>query len=493
MDDILGGFEDPESSDASAGTGDAEVDDAIAGFDEAEEPEVVEPPAVAEHTEASEERRWSLQGDASFGFSASIHDHDSPAGIDYSGVQRLRMKLALQLDFDLPKGWKLRSSGYGFYDAAYALQGRGEYPDDVLDTHEWDLERTDTYVEGSLHERVDLKLGRQVVNWGRSESIRVLDIVNPLDNREPGLVDIEDMRRSLAMLKLGFFAGPWTLTVLAIPEVRYDLLPGNGSDYMPDVAGSIPSTLLELAFLRASLSAEKQGIFDRLFPIAGGGLAGLSELEDHVGDDFGRASEYAMNLTGVFSGWDVSLQVASYSDDIAHFDDRDLRLEHSRLWMIGSGANYTVGSWLFKAEIAYIDGFEFLWAEDEKSRIDAMVGIEYYGISDVNIVFEVAERHIVAFEDSMELFLDSAQEDTLESALRISVDLLNDQVHITALGLAIGEKAQDGSLVRLSVEYDVMDALSVEAGLLLFEKGDNVFFADSAANDRFFAGVKYSF
>ena len=148
------------------------------------------------------------------------------------------------------------------------MNGRGGYKknsSDVLDTYEYDFELTDTYVEGSLHDRVDLKLGRQVVNWGRSESIRVLDIINPLDSREPGLVDIEDIRRSLGMAKLGFFYGAWTLTMLVIPEVRYDIQPAFGSDFSPDVEGEIPSDPMELGELRASLSPAKQEIFDDFF------------------------------------------------------------------------------------------------------------------------------------------------------------------------------------------------------------------------------------
>lgn len=471
MDDILDGFGDSDDFDAKV---DAKVD-----------------VGDLEHSEALEERIWSLQGDLNFGLSASLYAHDSPSGTDYSGLQRFRTKLALQFDLDLPQDWKLRTSGYGFYDLAYAMNGRGDYSDDVLDTHEVDFELSDTYLEGSLHERVDLRVGRQVVNWGRSESLRVLDIINPLDNREPGLVDIEDIRRSLGMAKLGIFYGSWTLTLLAIPELRYDILPADGSDQGLDLAELIPSDL-ELLELGASLSPAKRDIFDDLAAFMAQ-ADDLTEIDEHVASDFGKASEFAMNLTGVFSGWDVSLQAAVYNDDTAHFDVGDGRFEHSRLWMVGSGANYTVGSWLFKAELAYIDGFEYLWTEDEKSRVDSMLGVEYYGLSDVNIVFEVAQRHINGFEDSMKLFLDFAQKDTLESALRVTVDLLNDQIHLTLLGFAIGEKAQDGSFVRLSGEYDVIDALSVEVGFLLFQRGDNPFFASIGKSDRFFAGVKYSF
>ena len=470
-----------------------DMDDILGGFDDADEDFEVGDEAVEE---ADPSRVWRVQGDFGQALSVSLHDHDAPGGTDYSGLQRFRSKLALQLDVDLPRKWKLRASGYGYYDAAYAINGRSDYTDDVLDTHEYDFELTDTYVEGSLQEHVDLKLGRQVVNWGRSESIRVLDVINPLDNREPGLVDIEDIRRPLGMAKLGFFRGPWSLTFLAIPEIRYNQDPGRGSDQFPDFAAAVPrfegpQALLEVAAYCGALSSEASGICQDFFSLAAS--TDFDDLGSKTEADFGKSTEFALNLTGVFSGWDVSLQAVSFNDDNAHFELDDQRFEHARLWMVGTGGNYTTGAWLFKAELAFTDGLEFMWTSDEKSRLDFMVGVEYYGIDDVNVVFEVAERHIFDFEPEMELFLDFAQEDTIETALRITMDFMNDQLHFTLFGLVVGEKAQDGSLVRLSVEYEVFDAFSLQGGFLLFQDGDSIFFDGSGDNDRLFAGAKYSF
>ncbi len=53
------------------------------------------------------------------------------------------------------------------------------------------------------------KVGRQIVIWGRSESLRVLDVLNPLDNREAGRVDIEDLRRPLAMVRVDAYQKLW--------------------------------------------------------------------------------------------------------------------------------------------------------------------------------------------------------------------------------------------------------------------------------------------
>ena len=43
-----------------------------------------------------------------------------------------------------------------------------------------EVELYDAYVEGSITDSLDMKLGRQVVIWGRSDTLRVTDILNPL-------------------------------------------------------------------------------------------------------------------------------------------------------------------------------------------------------------------------------------------------------------------------------------------------------------------------
>jgi len=60
-----------------------------------------------------------------------------------------------------------------------------------------------------------------VVVWGRSDTIRVTDVLNPIDNRRPGMVDIEDLRLPVAMAKLDYFVGDWRVTPIAILEQRF--------------------------------------------------------------------------------------------------------------------------------------------------------------------------------------------------------------------------------------------------------------------------------
>ena len=103
----------------------------------------------------------------------------------------------------------------------------------MLDLYEWEAEFTEVYLQGSLLRDLDLKIGRQVVNWGTGETFRVVDVLNPLDNREPGLVDIEDLRLPVVMTKLDYYFGDWDLSLIAVHERRFSDDPVFGSDFFP--------------------------------------------------------------------------------------------------------------------------------------------------------------------------------------------------------------------------------------------------------------------
>jgi len=370
MDDVLEGFEDgPE--------------DVLEGF-EAEPEEGFERESETAPAGESAERFWDLTGSLSLGSSINYLAHSAFAGpgreTDYRGVQRLRSRLNLQLDVDLPWKWKGRVAGFGFYDWAYFINGRDDYTEDVLDMYEWEVDFQEVWIQGSPLDDLDVKIGRQIVNWGRSDTLRVLDVLNPLDNREPGLVDIEDLRRPVAMVKVDYYLGKWSLSGIAIPEIRFNLNPPFGSDFAP---------------VTASL-----------------GTLEAFAVPEEIPDEKLANTEWAVALKGIFSGWDVSLHYARYWRDEPYLRPvfqvipnppdpptvslEGTELQHSRVTLVGAGGNYIIGSWLFKSEIAWIDGINYTTTTPvdlsiigasgiaqvptgnvQKSRLDFMAGIEY--------------------------------------------------------------------------------------------------------------------
>ena len=473
---------------------DSEVDEALEEFEDETEVEIHE-------LEGQDQRFWDLDGfflgQVSYAFNKASREPGDP---DYDDVVVLREQLSLELDLNLPRDWKARIAGRGFYDFAYRLNDRDDYSNDVLDTHEDELEFQEVWLAGNLFKGLDLKFGRQIVAWGRSETIRVLDILNPLDNREPGVVDIEDLRLPVTMTRLDYYCGKWQLTGIAVHEIRFDENPVPGSEFYP-------------------------------FPDLG------QEFGEQVPGNAGSNTEWAVALTGVFSGWDISVHGARYFSDTPYVEIQDVNIvynpffpfvdldattfnvttRHARQTLLGASGNLALGNWLLKAEGAYIRGIRFLdglglvgdafglsLTDEKTSRYDIMGGIEYSGFTDTFVALDVANRHIAGFKDSLGLpsaavgvattFPVAVQRNQLETSLRVNRTFMNERLDVTFLGFLVGTPlGDDGGYWRFSADYEVMDALTLGGGVAVYLGGDLATFSGVKNNDRLFMTLKYSF
>ena len=433
-------------------------DDPMGGFDDDDDELEIE---FDTSTTEEVDRWWNIDGSLVLSSSINWHAHRSAAGTNYKGLSRLRARLNLEFDADLPYDWKLRVSPHVWYDFAYLIHGFSRYTPQVLNDYEWEWDFQDTYLEGPLLHNVDLKIGRQVVNWGRSDTVRVLDVLNPLDQREPGRADIEDLALAVGMGKLDWYVDrKWTITAIAIPEIRFNDIPSFGSDFNPSPVpiskAPVPTPFTDW--------------------------------------------EAAASVRGIFEGWDISFHYAYIYDDLPHLRvvgftpgvGPIFQQVHSRLHLAGAGGNYTFGSWLVKGEIAWLDGFEFLSVPDDFSRLDAMLGVEYYGIAENTFAIEVVERHLFDYNE-MILATAFTREDSVEYTIRWTADWFNARLTTTVLAILLGYKVQDGVLLRAQGEYELYDGLSITAGILLYQAGELLPFSTWGRNDRAFIDIRYSF
>lgn len=387
--------------------------------------------------------------------SAYNYAHDAPdeGDADYRGFSRLRGLLELELDMRFPGNWKARISGHGFYDAIYSVRGRDEYTNDVLHTYESELEFDEVYLQGPIRDKLDLKVGRQIVVWGKSDNIRITDVLNPLDNREPGMVDIKYLRLPVTMTRLDYHFGNWDLTGILIHEPRFSKRPVFGSDFFP---------------LSSVQPPEKEP---------------ACNLEN---------TQYAAALSGIFSGWDIAFYAADIFDDKWHKEGNWRR--HKRIKMLGAALDIAKGNWLFKTEAAYLTNLRYsALPYENKTRYDVLAGVEYRGFSDTLITLEIANRHIVGFEEEMGNPPDYAQKDEFQSALRLSRDFLNETLQLNYLLLLFDPNGSGGGYQRFWAEYDLNDSLKLTAGIVSYISGDTSPFHTIGDNDRIFAELRYSF
>jgi len=363
----------------------------------------------------------------------------------------LKSSLFLDYEHKFENGFRVKVNAKAYYDAMYAIKGREDFSDDELDELESEVELFDAYIEGSITDSFDMKLGRQVVVWGRSDTLRVTDILNPLDNRRPGMVDIEDLRLPVAMAKFDYFIGDWRVTPIAILEQRFSKNPPFASAFYPA-------------------------------PFA------APENEDY------SDVTYALSVGGEFSGWDVNFYAARVHDDEGHIEFAPTpSKQHDKVNMFGTALNVLTGPWLFKTEIAYFDGLKYSTTGDKSfERTDVLLGAEYKGIADTLISYDVVTRNLSEHDDRLLNELNPLNKHSYQHAFRISSDFMNATMTANYLISLYGEKLDEGGFQRAWVKYELGEGINTNFGVVDYI-GGSVLFDAIKDNDMVFADISYNF
>ena len=457
VDDLLGDFEEPEVSTNELLGGLEEpvetpdvVDDLLDGFEESSS-------IVTESDRLS--LPTGLAGSTGINIAYAYAQSDpNPDKPDYRGLRKLRLYLQLDYQYDLTPSIRFFVDGKAFRDLAYQFLDREEYSEEYLKAYEQETELRETFLSTSLGPNIDVKFGRQIKVWGKADLLSVVDVLNPTDNREPGLIDIDDSRLPVTMTQIDYYTGAWNLNLVLIHEIRFGKSPEFGSEfYFADVESSP--------------------------------------------EEIPTETEYGAALNGHFTGWDLSFYAASVYNDqgradgsfqpsLGVFPDRVI---HDRLQLLGTAFSTVTGSWIVRGEIADVQGLRFTNFSKTFSRQDHVFGVEYSGISDGALSFELAWEWIREFETTLEEAPNEQEQSTVTTAIRFQQDFLNQTLSFNVIAFQFGEFGSSGSSQRIGLDYDWADGLNVGGGILLYHEGDTSYSKRIANNDRLFAGLKYSF
>ena len=408
-------------------------------------------------------------------------DEDYVFSREEAELTKMRSVLNLYLDLDLGEDWKMKVSGNAFYDAYYSQKEEDFFSSETVSAYEQELELRDTFVQGPLMNNLWLKVGRQIIAWGQSDSSQIVDMANPRDQREQGQTDLEDARIPVTSTKLSYIQSGWELNLVAIHEFRANKVGTKYSDYDPYIS------LRKVYDIQDSeLPSEKTEFLVRLFKAFSGGDIGFVFADVYEDDPY---LEYV--------SVDLQTQVVTVLP------------KHKKITVRGLAGNMVQGSWLFYYDLAHKQGVSILRDDvktqiqnngnavamgtftpqtwNEKDQVEAALGAEYSGINDLTLTIESEWTQIQDYEEGL------ANEETGSTlTLRVSYDLLNQTMNLNFLGIQLAN--DNGQLYRGNISYDIMDALEVSGGMILYEASQSdKFLYPYRNNDRILAGLKYSF
>ena len=144
-----------------------------------------------------------------------------------SGEKRFdKIQNRLELKPELRFGeWEFRGRALGWYDAAMDVNATNasDLSSGIKKHYRTALESKEAYL---LYggDAFDLRIGQQQIVWGKTDGIRMLDIINPLDMREFILDDFLDSRIGLWAARLNYYAylgdSEHEFEFLVIPDAR---------------------------------------------------------------------------------------------------------------------------------------------------------------------------------------------------------------------------------------------------------------------------------
>lgn len=379
---------------------------------------------------------------------------------------KIQNRIDIKPEGILSDRWEFRGRVLGWYDAAMDVESTN-----VVDLRAGIKQHYRSFTRSKeaylLYggDDFDFRIGQQQIVWGKTDGIRMLDIINPLDLREFILDDFLDSRIGLWSVRLNYYAeiggSEHELEFIIIPDARVTKLAPVGSRWgMPSVAA-------------VSMAPEKPNW-----------AAGNTE--------FGLA--WRANI----SGWDLSLNYFyGWKDNPNLFKQLNggiltTQSRHLRMHTAGGSFANAFGAFVIRGEMAVnlgegIDttGVSFSTSVMRRTTLNGALAVDYTK-SNWTIAVQVFGRHVLNEPQKNPLTTPSSDFATL----RVATDYMNEKLKPEVLLLT--DLDEGAILLRPKVSYEFSDQWLGRLGAdILVGSGGS--FGRFAANDRIYSEIEWSF
>ena len=382
-------------------------------------------------------------------------------------LDKMQNRLDLKPEAILSDRWEFRSRFLAWYDAATDIEASNttDFTPAIQDYYRTYAEVKEAYFLYAADD-YDLRIGQQQIVWGKTDGLRLLDIVNPLDMREFLLDDFLDSRMSVAAIRLNYYAylgdSDHEFEFLFIPDAKTAEFAPRGSRW----AYAMPTPP---AGVNLNVAQGNQPSF------------GFSDAE------YGAA--WRSNL----DGWDVSINYFDGWKDTPAIQKSmspgllTLTPVYQRMQTMGGSVSNAFGVMVLRAETA-INFNEIITtsvAPQSTTTWNAAVGLDY-SANNWRYSSQIFIRHLQDWDNTV-----VEKQDSGFVSLIVSTDYMNDKLKPEVIVLV--SWSDGSSMVRPKVSYEFSDALLGRVGVDLFSGDATDFFGQFDNNDRVYTEIEYTF
>jgi hypothetical protein len=357
---------------------------------------------------------------------------------------------------------RLRLEGTWYADDSMAFASVDLEQNNVLDDYD-ELKLREAYID-YFGNNWDVRVGKQIIVWGKTEGLQILDAVSPWDFSEFLARDFEDLRIGVDAVRFRFLQDSWTLELIYLPQFQPAMLAPADSPWSFDPTGT------------------------------GASLNQVDEPEFNL-----ENGEYGARLLFYQDWGDLSfVALRSWSDEPYPFitPDRNkltsgINFRYQRLDIAGIGISIPQGDFIFRGEAAVYRGAEMMDMRSPGSEIKEynqfkwVAGLEWLPGDGWNLAIQLTDSQVLDYQPGIYL-----PKHNRMMTLSLSKSLLREKLTISSFSF-IGLEHGD-TFSRISGDYSLSDAVHLLAGYDLFT-GDEGYLAAFNNNDEVWTKFKYSF
>jgi hypothetical protein len=341
------------------------------------------------------------------------------------------------------------SRGYLSSDLAY----------NSIETEQNELQLREAYLDYQSG-KWDFRIGRQIIAWGKADSVQVTDLICPTDYQDYFCYEFSDTKKPVDAIKTRFRNKNMTTELVWLPVFEEVSYPSENNPWMSKNNG-----VGYLEPVRPEKNLKNSEWFGRI-------------TINQAGFD------YAFSVFRCW--WDTPLyQVVTDGDN--------LLLQGEYYMVDGMGGEFSV-PWkklVIRGETAYLNGKRFenqIYSGSYYKRdvVCALLGVDWYPGDNWTFTSQIADEVILDYDSAI-----VQEEQNLVGTLKISKKLLRDTLALS--GSLYSALDKEDYYFKFNAEYALTDQLCLTSGILIFGGDDYGKFGKYDDKDGLLIKVKYSF
>ncbi len=310
----------------------------------------------------------------------------------------------------------------------------------------------------------DLRVGRQIIIWGKADGMRITDYISPYDLTEFLARDYDDVRMPVDAFKFRYLGESMDAELIWLPIFQKGIMPGEDNPWAkegPDFSEYDTVNMLEVDEPEQTIDNSEIGARVSFY------LHGLD-----------------ISISSLYTWSDFPVLQITPNGKTAHISQ-----EYYRYGFVGADMSCSMGAFVLRGEAAYYIDKKYqhkdLLTLSQRNSVSALAGLDWYPGNEWTISTQLTDEMVLDHHADLE-----AQEHTWLSTLNISKLLFRSTLKLSTFSY-IG---LDGNnfFNRNSADYALTDEMHLLLGIDVFS-GETGMFGQYNDNSEIWIKAKYSF